>query len=63
MTKTTETTDRIAAFLTNLYRSDEDSDYYLGNITMLQMLGYNYRYYLEDEGDMSSTAVRVFKAE
>ena len=58
----TNTTDKLSTLLTDIRRHDS-YDYYLGSVGMLQMLGYDYEYYYEDEDDMSSMAVRVFKAE
>lgn len=58
----TKTTDELSTLLTDI-RRHERHDYFLGSVGMLQMLGYDYEYYYEDEDDISSMAVRVFKAE
>lgn len=58
----TKTTRELSIILTDI-RRNKSYEYYLGAVGMLQMLGYGYEYYFEDEDGISSMAVRVFKAE
>lgn len=57
-----KTPGELSALVTYI-RRNESYEYYLGAVGMLQMLGYGYEYYFEDEDDISSIAIRVFKAE
>lgn len=58
----TKTTRELSIILTDI-RRNESYDYYLGSVGMLQLMGYDYELYFEDEDDISSMAVRVLKAE